>query len=84
MKKNNHLSLNAKLMMVQLGSLCLALAVFLVVLTGGRWLLNRYYLNPEAGALRELDYVRDLNLYVQENDLASYDTEALEVWTRAR
>ena len=84
MKKNNHLSLNAKLMMVQLGSLCLALAVFLMSLTGGRWLLNRYYLNPEAGAQRELDYVQDLNRYVQENNLASYDTEALEVWTRAR
>lgn len=84
MKKNNTLSLNAKLMIVQLGSLCLALVVFLVSLTLGRWVLNHYYLNPEAGAQRELEYVLDLNRYVQKHGLASYDAEALEGWTRSR
>ena len=83
-RKNSRLSLNAKLMMVQLGSLCVALAIFLVTLTLGRWVLNRYYLNPEAMLARERNYVQELNRYVQANDLASFDTEALESWTRER
>ena len=82
--KNNRLSLNAKLMMVQLGSLCLALLVFLLGMMGGRWILNRYYLSEEASFQRELNYVRSLNSYVQINGLSSGDTEALEQWTRER
>lgn len=82
--KNNRLSLNAKLMMVQLGSLCLALLVFLLGMMSGRWILNRYYLSEEARFQRELTYVRSLNSYVQINGLSSGDTEALEQWTRER
>lgn len=82
--KNNRLSLNAKQMMVQLGSLCLALAVFLVGMMGGTWFLNAHYLSEEACYQRELDYVRDLNTYVQREGLSSFDTGALESWARAR
>ena len=82
--KNNRLSLNAKLMMVQLGALCLALAVFLLGMMVGRWILNTYYLSEEACFQRELDYVRNLNSYVQTKGLASGDTEALEQWARDR
>ncbi|MBQ3534927.1 MAG: HAMP domain-containing histidine kinase [Clostridia bacterium] len=82
--KNNRLSLNAKLMMVQLGALCLALAVFLLGMMVGRWILNTYYLSEEACFQRELDYVRSLNSYVQTKGLASGDTEALEQWARDR
>ena len=82
--KNNRLSLNAKLMMVQLGALCLALAVFLLGMMVGRWILNTYYLSEEACFQRELDYVRSLNSYVQTKGLASGDTKALEQWARDR
>jgi len=82
--KNNRLSLNAKLMMVQLGALCLALAVFLLGMMVGRWILNTYYLSEEACFQRELDYVRSLNSYVQTKGLASGNTEALEQWARDR
>ena len=82
--KNNRLSLNVKLMMVQLGALCLALAVFLLGMMVGRWILNTYYLSEEACFQRELDYVRSLNSYVQTKGLASGDTEALEQWARDR
>ena len=63
--KNNRLSLNAKQMMVQLGALCLALAVFLVGMVVGRWLLNTQYLNAEAVLDREHRLVQDLEAYVR-------------------
>ena len=45
--------LSTKLLMVQLGSLCLALTIFLAGLYGGRWLLDNVYLQPEAMHRRE-------------------------------
>ncbi len=80
--KNNRLSLNAKLMMVQLGALCLALAVFLAGMMLGRWILNTQYLSEEAVLAREHKLVRDLEDYVRRYGLASTDTEALEAWAR--
>ena len=62
--KNSGLSLNTKLMMAQLGALCLALAVFLVGILGGRWLLNHRYLSDEAVLAREQKLVRDLYTYL--------------------
>ena len=80
--KNNRLSLNAKQMMVQLGALCLALAVFLGGMVVGRWLLNTQYLNEEAVLAREHKLVQDLEAYVRRYGLASTDAQALEAWTR--
>ena len=80
--KNSRLSLNAKQMLVQIGALCLALAVFLVGMVAGRWLLNTRYLNEEAVLAREQKLVRDLNDYVQRYSLSSTDADALEAWTR--
>ena len=74
--------LSTKLLMVQLGSLCLALTIFLAGLYGGRWLLENVYLQPEAMHRRELDYIRDLRAYVEENGLASTDSQALAHWAR--
>ena len=82
--KNNRLSLNTKLMMVQLASLCLALLVFLLGMMGGSWILDRYYLSEDAIVQRELNYVRSLNSFVQVNGLSSNDTESLEQWVRER
>ena len=80
--KNNRLSLNAKQMMVQLGALCLALAVFLMGMVVGRWLLNTQYLNEEAVLAREHKLVQDLEAYVRRYGLASTDAQALEAWAR--
>lgn len=84
MKGNRVLGLNARQMLVQLSSLCLALVIFLVGLTAGRGLLSRYYLSEEASEQRQLAYVRDLSSFVAENGLSSRDAEALERWTREK
>ena len=81
MKGNTRLSLNTKLLMVQLGSLCLALLIFLIGITGGSWLLEKHYLSDEAMAAREREYVRELSRFITENQLSSTDTELLERWT---
>lgn len=81
--KNNRLSLNTKLLMAQLGALCLALTVFLVGILGGRWLLVHQYLSEEAVLAREQKLIRDLDAYIREWDLASTDARALESWTRS-
>ena len=83
MKNERGLSLNAKLLMVQLGSLCLALAMFLVGMLVGSWLINHVYLREEACLRREMDYVRELSDFIRQNDLRSTDAEALEGWVRA-
>ena len=80
--KNNRLRLNAKLMIVQLSALCLALAVFLAGMMVGRWVLNTYYLSEEAVFAREQKLVRDLESYVNRYSLASQDADALEQWAR--
>ena len=84
MKGEHRLSLNAKLLMVQLISLCLALAIFFVGIMGGSWFVEERYLSPEACYRRQLEYIRDLDSYVQANGLSSSDAEALETWARAQ
>lgn len=84
MKDERVLGLNARQMLVQLSSLCLALVIFLVGLTAGRGLLSQYYLSEEASEQRQLAYVRDLSGFVAENGLSSRDAEALERWTREK
>lgn len=82
MKHDGRLSLNAQLLLVQLLSLCLALAVFFCGLLVGRTLLNDVYLSDEACLKRELRYVQSLSSYVEENGLRSTDSEALRTWAR--
>lgn len=82
MKHDGRLSLNAQLLLVQLLSLCLALAVFFCGLLVGRSLLNRVYLSEDACLKRELRYVHSLSSYVEENGLRSTDSEALRTWAR--
>lgn len=82
MKHDGRLSLNAQLLLVQLLSLCLALAVFFCGLLVGRSLLNDVYLSDEACLKRELRYVQSLSSYVEENGLRSTDSEALRTWAR--
>lgn len=84
MKGEHRLSLNAKLLMVQLISLCLALGIFLVGIMAGSWFVEERYLSPEACYRRQLEYIRDLDSYVQANGLSSSDAEALETWARAQ
>ena len=84
MKGEHRLSLNAKLLMVQLISLCLALAIFFVGIMAGSWFVEERYLSPEACYRRQLEYIRDLDSYVQANGLSSSDAEALETWARAQ
>lgn len=69
MKGEHRLSLNAKLLMVQLISLCLALGIFLVGIMAGSWFVEERYLSPEACYRRQLEYIRDLDSYVQANGL---------------
>ena len=80
MKDKQRLSLNTKLLMVQLGSLCLALLIFLVGIMAGVWLLEKHYLSDEAMAARERAYVEELRQYVRENNVSSTDSELLERW----
>lgn len=82
MKAESKLSLNTKLLIVQLASLCLALVVFLSCMLLGRHLLNNLYLAPEACLKREQEYVRDLSAYIEENSLSSSDADALTQWAR--
>ncbi len=84
MKREQRISLNAKLLMVQLGSLCLALAIFFGGMTLGTHVLNRYYLSPEAERDRLQAYVLELSRFVQQNDIASTDSAALESWAREK
>lgn len=82
MKNERGLSLNAKLLMVQLGSLCLALAIFLVGMMVGSWIINDVYLREEACLRREMEYVQQLSAFIRQNELSSTDVEELENWTR--
>lgn len=84
MKHDGHISLNAQLLLVQLSSLCLALAVFFCGLLVGRSLLNDVYLSDEACLKRELRYIQSLNAYVREHELRSTDSEALRDWARGK
>ena len=84
MKNERGLSLNAKLLMVQLGSLCLALAIFLVGMMLGSWILDNIYLSQETSLRREMRYVQELNAYIQQNNLRSTDVGPLESWVREK
>lgn len=84
MKNERGLSLNAKLLMVQLGSLCLALTIFLVGMMLGSWALEDLYLSEEASLRREMGYVRELSEYIEQNDLRSVDAGPLESWVREK
>ena len=84
MKNDRGLSLSAKLLMVQLGSLCLALAIFLVGMMLGSWILDNVYLSPEASLRREMHCVQELSEYIQENNLRSTDVGPLESWVREK
>ena len=84
MKNERGLSLNAKLLMVQLGSLCLALAIFLVGMMLGSWILDNIYLSEETSLRREMRYVQELNAYIQQNNLRSTDVGPLESWVREK
>ncbi len=84
MKNERGLSLSAKLLMVQLGSLCLALAIFLVGMMLGSWILDNVYLSPEASLRREMHCVQELREYIQENNLRSTDVGPLESWVREK
>lgn len=84
MKHDGHISLNAQLLLVQLFSLCLALAVFFCGLVAGRSLLNNVYLSEEACLKREARYIQSLNAYVREHELCSTDSEELRAWTRSK
>ncbi len=84
MKNEPRMSLNNKLLLVQLGSLCLALAIFFSGMMVGSRVLDRFYLSPEAESRRVAGYVRDLTDYVLEQDLRSTDREALESWAREK
>ena len=82
--ENRRVSMNAKLLTVQLGSLCLALAVFFCAVVCGRYLLEHVYLSEESSLRREQQYIRDLSDYVQEKELRSTDAEELSAWARAK
>lgn len=84
MKNERGLSLNAKLLMVQLGSLCLALTIFLVGMMLGSWALENLYLSEEASLRREMGYVQELSEYIQQNSLRSVDAGPLESWVREK
>lgn len=76
--------MNAKLLTVQLGSLCLALLVFFLGMVVGEYSLQRFYLSEEAAARREQRYIYDLNDYIQANGLRSTDAEELSNWAKRR
>ena len=82
--ENRRVSMNAKLITVQLGSLCLALAVFFCAMVCGRYLLEHVYLSEEAALRREGRYIRNLSDYVQEQGIRSTDAEALSAWARSQ
>ena len=84
MKNERGLSLNTKLLMVQLGSLCLALTIFLVGMTLGSWLIEHVYLREDACLRREVEYIRQLSDYIQQQELASNDVQALERWVQEK
>ncbi len=84
-KKNNRpkrVTLNAKLLTVQLGSLCMALLVFFIFMVIGQNALERFYLSEEAGLRREMRYIYDLNDYVQQYGLCSTDADDLSAWAK--
>ena len=66
-----------------LAALALAVALFF----GGNWLaergIDRWYMNDEAVAGRNIEHLRSLQQYVTENGVASGDAAALEAWARA-
>lgn len=76
-------SLNAKMTLTLLAALALAVALFF----GGNWLaergIDRWYMNDEAVAGRNIEHLRSLQQYVTENGVASGDAAALEAWARA-
>lgn len=75
-------SLNAKLLTIQLGSLCLALLMFFLCMMLGQTLLDRIYLSDEAVLRRTVRYIYDLNDFVQQNGLRSSDADELSSWAK--
>lgn len=77
-------SMNARLLTVQLGSLCMALAIFFCAMACGRYLLEHVYLSEEAVLRRQRQYIENFSDYVRENGLYSTDAGALSQWTEAQ
>ena len=62
----------------------LVAAILLSVATNffGNNLIKKYYLSEERSINRELEYVRDLQSYISENELSSEDTDDIAHWVR--
>ena len=73
-----------KLLLMLLCSILCAVATYFLSEWVGQTLIERLYLNEKAVQKRERAVVSELQAYVQENHLASRDTDAVARWSMRR
>lgn len=82
MIKRRLISLNTKMIVMLVFALLVAVLVFFGGNYVSEWAINRWYMNDEAVAERNVAHLRSLQQYVKEYGVASNDAAALEVWAR--
>ena len=75
-------SLRASLGLLILLGIFVAAAVFVIVLFGFNFVIDRYYITEEHKTEREIRFYTDLQTYVTEEGLTSQDVESVTDWVR--
>ena len=63
-------------------ALCFAIAAYFAVKIGGTAVIDKKYATDEMRAERELNFAKELQKYVDENELSSEDTVEIARWVR--
>ncbi len=68
-------------MVMMLTAILLAVGVYFLTQTAGKYVIERYYLSDEAVERRNRATIEELQYYVQENNISSRNTDAIARWT---
>ncbi len=73
-------SLNARVLLVLLLALASAVPVYFGARALGNFIVEKYYMSPEAVSSRRVEVYNNLRTYVQSNQLSSRDSVQLGAW----
>lgn len=77
-------SLNIRILLILLLSLVIAVLVYFGVSAIGDYLVETYYMSPEAVSARRIEIYNELKAYVLENQLSSKDSAKIGEWTMGK
>lgn len=80
-EKKRFVSLHVRQMVMMLTAVLLAVGVYFLTQTAGKYVIERYYLSDEAVERRNRATIEELQYYVQENNISSRNTDAIARWT---